>query len=55
MEFVKYIPGILLVLIICVIIIWRWIEGIDFMSKNHPNYKGNDLFKLDEDDINQIG
>ena len=23
---------------------WRWVEGIDYMQKNHPNYKGDDLF-----------
>lgn len=51
MEFVKHISGILLILIILLVVVWRWVEGIDSMSKNHPNYKGNDLFGLDEDDI----
>ena len=23
---------------------WRWVEGIDYMQKNHPDYKGEDLF-----------
>jgi len=26
---------------------WRWVTGIDYMMKNHPDYKGEDLF--DED------
>ena len=26
---------------------WRWVKGIDYMMKNHPDYKGEDLF--DED------
>lgn len=26
---------------------WKWIEGIDYMQENHPDYKGEDLF--DED------
>ena len=36
-------------------IIWLWIRGFDYMDKNHPDYTGNDLFGLDEDDKNQIG
>ncbi len=55
MEFVKYIPGVLLTLIVCATIAWRWVIGIDYMSKNHPDYKGNDLFGLDDDDKTQIG
>ena len=35
---------------------WMWVKGIDYMQKNHPDYKGDDLFgKFDEDDKNQIG
>ena len=26
---------------------WNWVKGIDYMQKNHPDYKGEDLF--DED------
>ncbi len=56
MEFVKYIPGVLLVLIVCATVVWRWVIGIDYMSKNHPDYTGNDLFgEWDENDKNQIG
>jgi hypothetical protein len=22
---------------------WRWVVGIDYMQKNHPNYKGEDF------------
>jgi len=36
-------------------IIWLWIRGFDYMDKNHPDYTGNDLFGLDDDDKNQIG
>jgi hypothetical protein len=37
------------------VISWRWVEGIDYMQKNHPDYKGDDLFgEYDEDDKNQI-
>jgi hypothetical protein len=55
MEFVKYIPGVLLVLIVCAVVVWRWAIGIDYMHKNHPDYKGDDLFGLDDDDKIQIG
>jgi hypothetical protein len=35
--------------------IWLWIRGFDYMDKNHPDYTGNDLFGLDDNDKNQIG
>jgi hypothetical protein len=44
MEFVKYIPGILLTLIVCAVVVWRWVKDIDYMHKNHPDYTGDDLF-----------
>jgi hypothetical protein len=37
------------------VVVWRWIKGFDYMDKHHPDYKGNDLFGLDDDDKNQIG
>ena len=27
-----------------------WVEGIDYMKKNHPDYKGEDLFNEEEDE-----
>lgn len=27
-----------------------WVEGIDYMKKNHPNYKGEDFFNEDEEE-----
>jgi hypothetical protein len=30
--------------LVVALISWRWVEGIDYMQKNHPNYKGDDLF-----------
>lgn len=29
-----------------------WVRGFDYMKKNHPDYKGYDLF--DEEDENEI-
>ena len=25
------------------LISWRWVVGIDYMQKNHPDYKGEDF------------
>jgi hypothetical protein len=28
-----------------------WVDGIDYMHKNHPDYKGEDLFgKFNDED-----
>jgi hypothetical protein len=27
-----------------------WVQGIDYMQKNHPDYKGEELFGEDEND-----
>lgn len=42
-----------------IIISWKWVQGIDYMHKNHPDYKGEDFldFRNDpenENDKNQI-
>ena len=29
-------------------VIILWVEGIDFMNKNHPDYKGEDFFNEEE-------
>jgi len=41
--------------ILLAVLVWLWINGFDYMVKNHPDYKGEDLFGLDEDDKTQIG
>ena len=33
-----------LILVIFAPICWLWVRGLDDMQKNHPHYKGNDLF-----------
>jgi hypothetical protein len=41
-------------------ITWRWVVGIDYMQKNHPDYKGDDFLNWgsdkeeNENDKNQI-
>ena len=34
------------------LIAWRWVVGIDYMQKNHPEYKGDDLFGVWDDNKN---
>lgn len=53
MEFIEYIPLIVFGVITLIFIVWKWVDGFDYMSKNHPDYKGCDF--LDEDDKTQIG
>jgi hypothetical protein len=46
---------IVIISIILIPIVILWVRGIDYMSNNHPDYKGNDLFgEFDEDDKNCI-
>ena len=53
MEFVKYIPSIVLVLFIASSVAIIWMNSVDKMNKKHPDYKGCDF--LDDDDKIQIG
>jgi cytochrome c oxidase assembly factor CtaG len=43
---------IMVILLISGLIVWRWVIGIDYMHKNHPDYKGEDLFGEDEEHKN---
>lgn len=36
------------ILVLLVPICLAWVKGLDYMNKNHPDYKGNDLFGEDE-------
>ena len=29
-----------------------WVSGIDYMKKNHPDYKGEDFFNEEDDEEN---
>lgn len=33
---------------------WAWVSGIDYMNKNHPDYKGEDLFGDDDVDRKSV-
>ena len=43
--------GLILTIVIGLVfsgIIILWVEGIDYMNKNHPDYKGDDFFNKEE-------
>lgn len=39
---------ILVVSVISIFVGILWVNGIDYMHKNHPDYKGEDLFDEDK-------
>jgi hypothetical protein len=46
----EYLSVFGLMFIVVAFISWRCVVGIDYMHKNHPDYKGEDLFgELDDD------
>lgn len=48
--------GLVLFMVIAVgLLSWSWVNGIDYMKENHPDYKGDDLFgEFNEDDKDNI-
>jgi len=45
---------ILLIVASTALLSWRWVVGIDYMMKNHPDYKGKDLFDEDLSDDSDV-
>ena len=51
---------IIAIVSISTLIAWRWAVGIDYMHRNHPDYKGEDFLNWGDDkeendnDKNQI-
>jgi hypothetical protein len=42
--------------VLAAIVSFFWVRGIDYMKENHPDYTGDDLFGIfDEDDKNNTG
>ena len=39
---------ILVASVISILVGILWVNGIDYMHKNHPDYKGEDLFDEDK-------
>ena len=47
---VEILISIFFLLLTPIIISILWVRGIDYMHKNHPDYKGYDLFDEYEDE-----
>jgi len=45
-----YLIGIGCSVFLSAIIAFFWVRGIDYMKENHPDYKGEDLFGLWDDE-----
>jgi hypothetical protein len=41
---------VLVMIIVTALISWSWVNGIDYMKENHPDYKGEDFLDCDEDE-----
>jgi len=41
---------IIFILAILASLAWLWAGGIDYMQRNHPDYKGEDFLNKDKDD-----
>jgi hypothetical protein len=37
------------IIVVTAFISWRWVVGIDYMQKNHPDYKGEDFLNWNSD------
>jgi hypothetical protein len=40
---------IIFVIVLSILIAWLWVRGIDHMEENHPDYKGEDFLKWDDE------
>jgi hypothetical protein len=50
-----YLIGIGGSIILAAIVALFWVRGIDYMKENHPDYTGDDLFGVfDEDNKNNL-
>ncbi len=42
-----------LMFIVIALISWSWVRGIDYMQKNHPDYKADDFLNWGDDSDNE--
>jgi len=45
----------LLMVGVVAIISYFWVQGIDYMKENHPDYKGEDFLDLGDEDKDWLG
>jgi len=48
------IVAIIISVAVAAIVAWFWVDGVDKMSENHLDYKGEDWLNWDEKDHNDI-
>jgi hypothetical protein len=41
---------VLVMVIVTAFISWSWVNGIDYMKENHPDYTGDDFLNCGEDE-----
>jgi len=46
----EYLSVFGLMFIVVAFVSWRWVVGIDYMHKNHPDYKGEDFLNWGDDE-----
>ncbi len=46
----SYIVGIGCSFVLAAIVSFFWVRGIDYMHKNHPDYKGEDFLNWSDED-----
>jgi hypothetical protein len=44
------IGAIILIVAMVLSFVWLWVGGIEYMKKNHPEYKGEDFLNWGKDD-----
>ena len=44
-----YLVIFIIIFMVSALIAWKWVEGIDYMQKNHPDYKGEDFLNWGND------
>ena len=46
---------VLFIVLFCGVVSWSWVNGIDYMQKNHPDYKGEDFLNWGpENDVTKV-
>lgn len=46
---IAFVIGFVIGFSIAFVIAYNWLKGIGYMQRNHPDYKGEDLFDEDVD------
>jgi hypothetical protein len=49
----SYLIAILITIIMVAPISYFWVKGIDYMQKNHPDYKGEDFLNWGDEEDNK--